>query len=117
MAATPDPATEFAPSDTATIVLRRERGGYRDILRSYQVMVDGQMAAKIKRGQTVTLSIAPGSHEIFLHIDWCRSPSVEVDARTGQVIEMSCEPGGGASEGLSAVIGEATESYIRLRIS
>jgi hypothetical protein len=99
---------------SATIVLRRERGGYRDFLRSYQVMVDGKMAAKIKRGQTLTLPIPAGQHEIFLRIDWCRSPSVEVDAQPGQVIEMSCEPAGSATEGLGAVLGQATESYIRL---
>jgi len=66
------------------IVLRRERGGTRDIFRSYQVMIDGEMAAKLKRGQTVTLPIPADPHEIFVRIDLCRSPSVEVDARPGQ---------------------------------
>jgi hypothetical protein len=114
MTATREPAAGPPPSDAATIVLRRERGGYRDILRSYQVMLDGKMAAKIKRGQTVTLPIAAGPHEIFVRIDWCRSPSVDVDAKAGQVIELSCEPAGAATEGLGAVVGQATGSYIRL---
>jgi|SRR5215469_18102852 len=114
MTATGEPTADLPRSDSATIVLRRERGGYRDFLRSYEVMVDGKMAAKIKRGQTVTLPIPAGQHEIFLRIDWCRSPSVEVDARSGEVIKMSCEPAGKATEGLSAVLGQATGSYIRL---
>jgi hypothetical protein len=114
MTATHDPAAGHPRIDDASIVLRRERGGYRDIFRSYQVVVDGEMAAKIKRGQTVTLPIPAGPHEIFLSIDWCRSPSLEVDAQPGQVIEMSCEPAGGAAEGLGAVAAGAAGSYIRL---
>jgi len=59
----------------ATIVLSRRRGGYRDILRSYLVTIDGKELAKIKRGQTVELPVTAGSHEVFVKIDWCRSPS------------------------------------------
>jgi hypothetical protein len=113
MTARREPTADLHRGDTATIVLRRERRGYRDMLRSYEVMVDGKMAAKIRRGQTVTLPMPEGPHEIFLRIDWCRSPNVEVDALPGQVIEMSCEPAGGATEGLSTVV-QAPESYIRL---
>jgi hypothetical protein len=112
--APPETAAGLPRSDLATIVLRRERGSYRDFMRSYQVIVDGEMAAKIKRGQTLTLPIPAGRHEIFIRIDWCRSPVLEVDAGSGQVIEMSCEPAGSSTEGLGAVIGQATESYIRL---
>ena len=114
MTAAHEPTDGLPSNDPATIVLRRERGGFRDVLRSYQVMVDGKMTAKIKRGQTLTLPILAGPHEIFVCIDWCRSPSVTVDARPGQVIEMSCEPAGSATEGLGAVVGQATGSYIRL---
>jgi hypothetical protein len=111
---TREPTPELPCSDTATIVLRRERGRYRDVLRSYRVMVDGKAVAKIKRGQIVTLPIPSGPHEIFLQVDWCRSPSVEVDARAGEMIAMSCEPRGGPTEGLGAVFGQAAASYIRL---
>lgn len=96
------------------IVVRRERGATRDIFRRYQVMIDGEMAAKVKRGRTVTLPVPPGSHEIFVRIDWCRSSSVEVNVRPGDVIEMSCEPAGPAAEGLRSVVGKAAASYIGL---
>lgn len=114
MPATHEPTAGDFYSDGATIILRRERGGYRDFLRSYQVMVNDEVVAKIKRGQTLTLPIPAGHHKIFLRIDWCRSPSMEVEAQPGQVIEMSCEPAGRATEGLGAVLGDAKESYIRL---
>ncbi len=114
MTAGREPNAHLHDGGTATIVLWRERGGYREMLRSYQVMVDGKVAAKIKRGQTVTLPIPAGPHVIFLQVDWCRSPNVEVDALPAQVIEMSCASAGGAVDGLSAAVGRASESYIRL---
>jgi hypothetical protein len=114
MTATDEPTPGVPGSDGATIILRCERAGYRDRLRSYQVMIDDNMVAKIKRGQTLTLPIPAGQHQIFLSLDWCRSPSVELDAQPGQVIGMSCEPAGSATEGLGAVLGDARESYIRL---
>lgn len=94
----------------ATIVLSRRRGGYRDIMRSYLVIVDGKELAKIKRGQTVELPVAAGAHEVFLKIDWCRSPTLNVDAAAGEVIKLFCEPGGPPD---MAALGN-TGSYISL---
>ena len=84
----------------ASIVLTRERGGWRDRGRSYVVMIDGEQAAKVRHGQRLELPITPGRHEIFLKIDWCRSPSIELDARPGEVIQLSCAPGGSAGSAL-----------------
>ncbi len=103
-------------NEDAVIVLTRASGWKRDALRGYQVVIDGEPAAKIKRGQTLRLSIAAGSHEVFMRIDWCRSPTVAVEAHPGEIIEMSCEPGGAASEGLNAVVGGARGAYIRLTL-
>jgi hypothetical protein len=77
----------------ATIVLSRKREGYRDFLRSYVVLVDSEEVAKIKRGQTVELPITAGSHEVFLKIDWCRSPALHIQASPGEVVKLFCEPG------------------------
>jgi hypothetical protein len=103
-----------AVTDNATIAVTRARGGWRDLLRKYLIMIDGAVAGKIRRGQTLELPVTPGRHEIFLKVDWCRSPSVELDASPGEVIDLRCAPGGSAMEGLGAVLGDATASYISL---
>jgi hypothetical protein len=77
---------------SATIVLSRKREG-RDLWRSYVVLVDSDQVAKIKRGQTVELPITAGAHEVFLKIDWCRSPVLHVVASPGEVIKLFCESG------------------------
>jgi hypothetical protein len=97
----------------AAIIVTRARGGWRDIARSYAVMIDGEPVAKVRRGQRLELPITPGRHDVFMKIDWCRSPSVDVDARPGEVIRLSCAPGGSAGAGLEAVLAD-TQAYIRL---
>ncbi len=82
------------------IVLSRKRRARRDILRSYRVMLDGGQVARVRQGGTVEVPVAAGRHEIHLKIDWCRSPSVEFDARAGEVIKLFTEPGVSGSGGL-----------------
>ena len=97
----------------AKIVLTRDRGGWRDRFRSYAVMVDKQEVGQVRRGQRLEIPVTPGLHQIFLKIDWCTSPTVEVDAGPHDVIEMSCAPAGPATAGLGAVVGN-TDAYITL---
>jgi len=80
----------------AVIALTRDRGGWRDMARSYQVLIDRDKVGQVQRGQRLEFPVAPGRHEIFLKIDWCTSPVVEVDAQPGEVIELSCRAGGPA---------------------
>ncbi len=97
----------------ASIILTRDRGGWRDFARSYAVMIDGEQVAKVRRGQRLELPLAPGRHDVFLKIDWCRSPRLDVDARPGEVIQLACGPGGSPGAALATVVVN-TESYIRL---
>jgi hypothetical protein len=100
-------------TDDAMIVLSRKRRASRDIFRSYLVMVDGERAAKVRQGGTVEVPVPPGRHEVHLKIDWCRSPSIEFDARAGEVIKLFAEPGGSAFEGMSKILSES-DDYISL---
>ena len=97
-----------APAESANLVLSRERRGPRDLFRSYTVMIDGKEVARIKRGQRLELPITPGPHVIFLKIDWCHSPYVEIETAAGQAIQLTCVPG---APGFDA------ESYIQLQRS
>jgi hypothetical protein len=101
------------PGSDALIIISRSRGAWRDIARSYRVMLDGDQVAKVRRGQTVELPVTPGRHEVFLQIDWCSSPVVEVDAHPREIIKMICEPGGNAFAGLQDVTAR-TDTYISL---
>jgi hypothetical protein len=103
-----------AVSENAVIAVTRMRGGSRDLFRKYLIVIDGAGVAKIKRGQTLELPVTPGRHEVFLKIDWCRSPSIELEASPGQVVELRCAPGGSAREGLGAVVADAKTDYISL---
>jgi hypothetical protein len=99
--------------NAARIVLTRAPGGWRDRFRSYLVVIDDKEVGQVRRGQRLEIPITPGHHEIFLKIDWCTSPTVEVDAGPHDAIEMSCAPAGPATAGLSAVAGN-TDAYITL---
>lgn len=104
-----------ASADSATIVLTRERRGYRDRFRSYAVIVDDAQVAKVKRGQTLRLPVSPGRHGIYLRIDWCRSPGVDVDASPGEIINMYCAPAGGVNESYDALVNR--DLYIMLQVA
>jgi hypothetical protein len=80
------------PTESAELEIVRERGGWADRARSYRVLVDGEEAARIRRGQTKVVAIQPGSHEIQLTIDWARSPSIEVHVGAGQRVSLRCWP-------------------------
>ena len=67
----------------------------------------------MQRGQRLEFPVAPGRHEIFLKIDWCTSPVVEIEAQPGEVIELSCRAGGPAATSLLAVV-FASRRYISL---
>jgi hypothetical protein len=61
----------------------------------------------------VELPVTPGRHEIFLKVDWCRDPSMGLDAISGEVIDLRCAPGGSAMTALGA-ISVGASSYISL---
>jgi hypothetical protein len=75
----------------ATIELSRLRRG-REILRAYHVIVDGQRIGRIRHGQTRRFQLPAGHHEIWLTIDWCRSPSFSLNLPEGGLIRLWCGP-------------------------
>jgi hypothetical protein len=95
----------------ALLALIRDKHGSRDIFRSYTVMPDGAKMGKIRRGGSLEISVAPGNHEVFLQIDWCRSPVIEFAAEGGETIKLNCRPGN-SRPGLPG--DDAGDSYIDL---
>lgn len=76
-------------------MIRIERPScWADRARTYKVMLDGREVGRIGNKQTLELDVAPGPHELYLAIDWCRSPSVAFEAPEGdaQPIAFRCTP-------------------------
>jgi hypothetical protein len=82
-----------AANNASSLIVTRDRGGWRDRARSYEVVIDGKKAANIKRGQRVELPIASGRHEVFVRINWGTSPSIQLDALPGESIQLLCTTG------------------------
>jgi hypothetical protein len=94
--------------DSATIAVSRSANKWKDRLRGYRVVVDGETVAQVKRGQRVDLPVKPGEHLVHLEVDWCRSPEVRVNAVAGEVVELFCGPSG------ALPVGPGADSYITL---
>jgi hypothetical protein len=74
----------------SSIMVARDRHGWRDRARSYDIVIDGQQVAKIKRGQRVKLPLASGAHHVFMRINWGTSESIQLDVPPGESIELFC---------------------------
>ena len=72
-----------------TIGLTRETS-YQDMIRAYEVRVDNKKVAKIRDGERITFGVDPGSHTVFLTIDWCRSNKVRFECEDGDELEFQC---------------------------
>jgi hypothetical protein len=81
-------------ADWTGIRLHRQRGFYRDSLRSYRVRIDGSVVGEIDRGETQDFFLPPGEHRLRLSLDglW-RSPEVTLIVREGELAEFTCRPG------------------------
>ncbi|HEX4059653.1 MAG TPA: hypothetical protein VHY58_01415 [Streptosporangiaceae bacterium] len=101
--------TEASGASTSTITVSRVPGGWKDRLRRYQVVIDGEQVAAIKHGERVDLPVTPGKHTVFMKISWARSPQLELDVAPGQVVTLECAPTG------SPPAGPGAATYIDLR--
>jgi hypothetical protein len=100
--------TSSLGSESAAILrVKRERRGRRDRLRSYSVVVDSEVAAKIRPGQTVELPVAQGAHSVQIAIDWARSPELGVEVAPGETVELRCAPNIAQSPLVGITVGRA----------
>jgi hypothetical protein len=102
-------------STSAWIDVERKEG-LRDRARAYKVMIDGQEAGTIRHGQQESFEVVPGTHEVFLKIDWCRSPKLTVDVAGGQRAKVTCVPSGTIWTAIFAIVFKPT-SYIRAEVA
>jgi hypothetical protein len=86
-----------------------------DRARAYKVMIDGQEAGTVRHGQQQSFEVAPGTREVFLKIDWCRSPKLNVDVADGGRANVTCVPSGTIWTAIFAIVFKPT-SYIRAEL-
>ena len=73
----------------AKIILNRD-SGYADRLRAYHVVIDDKKTAKISNGANLEIIVEPGSYELFLKIDWCRSNKIKFSISENEIKEFNC---------------------------
>ena len=71
-------------------VKTHRENGFSDAARSYQIFVDGEKKAEIRRASTVEFFVPVGFHRIFLKLDWCGSNEIEFNIKTEETIEFDC---------------------------
>lgn len=75
--------------ESSKIKIFKEKA-YDDSFRKYKFFLNGKKVGEISEGETFLLSVEPGDHEIFLKIDWCRSPNMRVNIAEKETVEMAC---------------------------
>lgn len=74
---------------SARIHLTRD-SGFVDVGRSYDVLIDGEIAGRIKNGGTFECEIPSGKSTVQLRVDWCGSNTLNIEAPEGAIVELEC---------------------------
>lgn len=75
---------------SGSIDVERRANLWADRLRVYAVLVDGERAGEVARGDTWSGKVEPGSHTVQLKLDWGVSDVVEVDVADGETVRIEC---------------------------
>ena len=85
-------SVELAPGQ-ALLSIQRPAGYPYAVLRRYKVELNGRVVAKVKRGQTVSVTVEAGQHTVRALIDWGSSPAVELQLAPGDEAKLTVTPG------------------------
>jgi hypothetical protein len=97
----------------ALVEVQRVSGGYTEHLHPFDVVIDEEVVGRLGPGDSATFEVAPGSHEIFAMIGWCRSERVGFQLREGQKVTLRCKTGANLlTDAYWATIGR--RRYLRL---
>ena len=72
------------------VEVARVRGGGRDLLRAYRVLIDEQVVGRLRRGETGRFDVLAGRHSVRIKIDWTGSTTVFVDLAEDQLVRLRC---------------------------
>lgn len=57
-------------------------------VRNLKVFVDGTEVGAVKRNETVMFAIDPGDHDVYVKMDWVRSPALTITATDGSNVHL-----------------------------
>ena len=91
---TDDDGADVPPEATAELILKRVHH-YRDTIRSYQVLIEGERVGQIRDDATERFALRPGSYTLRLQLLWLFSHRVVVELPANSQTRMICGPCGG----------------------
>lgn len=65
--------------------------GWFGRFRRLKVLVDGELRAMLRCGETAHIRETAGRHEVQVRMDWCTSRMFAVDCAEGTTTELQCE--------------------------
>ncbi len=110
------PEAESEPEDydgsTSEILLERIHH-YRDTIRSYHVLIEGQRVGRIRDDGTESYVLRPGSYTLRLQLLWIFSPKVVVELSAGATTRLVCGPNGGILQAWRLFFAPTTAIFLR----
>ena len=79
---------------SSRIVIHRHRTWWRHIARSYRILLNDRLVARVRNGRAVETDVTPGLHRVQARIDWSGSPVVQVEAKPGAEVHLDLRPAG-----------------------
>ena len=110
--ASDDDTGDAEDGPTAELVLERIHH-YRDTIRSYQVLIEGERVGQIRDDKTETFLLRPGSYTLRLQLLWIFSPKVVVELPVGTQTRMICGPNGGILQAWRLFFAPTTAIFLR----
>ena len=84
-----------------------------DYLRSYLILIDGEVAGAVGSDGLLELEVAAGSHSIEAKVDWGRSMPLTLEVLPNQTIEIEVSNNWGAWLSLWAIT-FGKDTYLKL---
>lgn len=87
-----DQLENFGGKQMASLKIVRD-SGYADLVRFYEIVLDGKRVGKIWDGDTTELTVSPGQHSLSIRIDWCGSETISFTVEEGSSILFEVKNG------------------------
>ncbi len=94
-------------SDSSTIRIHRTHVSWRDRLRPYKVIIDGERSGTVADDHTEDFVVTPGEHIVQLKLDWTGSRAVHVDVQSGETAVLTAT----AQKSTKSAVGDLLHSF------
>ena len=77
-------------SDCAATICITRTSRYPDRCRAYRILIDGREFARLMPGESAEIPVNPGRHSVVARVDWCGSPTLQLDVHSGEAVSLEC---------------------------